>query len=29
VVIARVRDGRLSEIWFRPHGQAAFDEFLA
>lgn len=29
VVIARVRDGRLSEIWFRPQDQAAFDEFFA
>ena len=29
VVIARVRDGQLSEIWFRPQDQAAFDEFFA
>jgi ketosteroid isomerase-like protein len=28
VVIARVRDGQLSEIWFRPQDQAAFDEFF-
>ena len=29
VIIARVRDGQLSEIWFRPEDQAAFDEFFA
>ena len=29
VIIARVRDGQLSEVWFRPQDQAAFDEFLA
>jgi hypothetical protein len=29
VVIARVRDGQLSEVWFRPEDQAAFDEFFA
>jgi ketosteroid isomerase-like protein len=29
VIIARVRDGQLSEIWFRPQDQAEFDEFLA
>lgn len=28
VVVARVRDGQLSEVWFRPQDQAAFDEFL-
>ena len=28
VVIARVRDGQLSEVWFRPEDQASFDEFL-
>ena len=28
VVIARVRDGRLSEVWFRPEDQASFDEFF-
>jgi ketosteroid isomerase-like protein len=29
VVVARVRDGQLSEVWFRPQDQAALDEFLA
>ena len=29
LVIARVRDGQLSEIWFRPQDQAAFDAFFA
>jgi uncharacterized protein len=29
VIIARVRDGQLSEIWFRPQDQAAFDSFFA
>ena len=29
VIIARVRDGQLSEIWFRPQDQAAFDNFFA
>jgi uncharacterized protein len=29
VVIARVRDGQLSEVWFRPQDQATFDEFFA
>jgi ketosteroid isomerase-like protein len=28
VVIARVRDGHLSEVWFRPEDQASFDEFF-
>ena len=28
VVIARVRHGQLSEIWFRPEDQASFDEFF-
>ena len=29
VVIARVRDGQLSEVWFRPEDQASFDEFFS
>ena len=29
VVVARVRDGQLSEIWFRPEDQAGFDEFFS
>jgi uncharacterized protein len=29
VVVARVHDGQLSEIWFRPQDQAAFDRFFA
>jgi len=29
VIIARVRDGQLSEVWFRPQDQAAFDELFA
>lgn len=28
VVIGRVRDGHLSEVWFRPEDQASFDEFF-
>ena len=28
VVIARVRDGQLSEVWLRPEDQATFDEFF-
>lgn len=28
-VIARVRDGQLSEVWFRPEDQATFDDFFA
>lgn len=29
VVIARVRDGLLSEVWFRPQDQGSFDDFFA
>jgi hypothetical protein len=29
VVLARVRDERLAEVWFRPEDQQAFDEFFA
>lgn len=29
VVIARVRDGQLAEVWFRPQDQEAFDQFFA
>ena len=29
VIIARVRNGQLSEIWFRPEDQAVFDSFFA
>jgi ketosteroid isomerase-like protein len=29
VVVARVRDGQLAEVWFRPQDQAAFDDFFA
>lgn len=29
VIVARVRDGLLAEIWFRPEDQRAFDEFFA
>lgn len=29
VVIARIRDGQLAEVWFRPEDQQAFDEFFA
>jgi hypothetical protein len=29
VVIARVRDGQLAEVWFRPEDQTAFDDFFA
>ena len=28
-VIARVRDGQLSEVWFRPEDQASFDHFFS
>ncbi|MGW6195072.1 nuclear transport factor 2 family protein [Kribbella sp. NPDC055110] len=28
-VVARVRDGQLSEVWFRPEDQEAFDNFFA
>jgi len=28
-VLARVRDGQLSEVWFRPEDQDAFDTFFA
>lgn len=28
VIIARIRDGLLAEIWFRPEDQRAFDEFF-
>jgi uncharacterized protein len=28
VVVARVRDGQLSEVWFRPEDQTRFDEFF-
>jgi ketosteroid isomerase-like protein len=29
VIIARVRDGQLAEVWFRPEDQHAFDTFFA
>jgi ketosteroid isomerase-like protein len=29
VVIARVRNGQLAEVWFRPEDQEAFDRFFA
>jgi uncharacterized protein len=29
VVVARVRDGHLAEVWFRPQDQVAFDGFFA
>jgi hypothetical protein len=29
VVVARVRDGQLSEVWLRPEDQASFDHFFA
>ncbi len=29
VVVARVRDGQLTEIWFRPQDQATFDDFFS
>lgn len=29
VVVARVRDGQLSEVWLRPEDQAVFDDFFA
>lgn len=29
VIIARVRDGQLSEVWVRNEDQATFDDFLA
>lgn len=29
LVLARVRDGQLAEVWFRPEDQAAFDGFFA
>ena len=29
VVVARVTDGQLSEVWFRPEDQAGFDAFFA
>jgi len=28
VVLARVRDGQMAEVWFRPEDQAAFDAFF-
>jgi ketosteroid isomerase-like protein len=28
-VIAHVREGKFSEVWFQPEDQAAFDEFFA
>jgi len=28
-IVAHVRDGMLSEVWFQPEDQAAFDEFFA
>jgi ketosteroid isomerase-like protein len=28
-VLSRVRDGQLSEVWFRPEDQDAFDAFFA
>jgi ketosteroid isomerase-like protein len=29
VVLARVREEKLAEVWFRPEDQQAFDEFFA
>jgi uncharacterized protein len=29
VIIARVRDGQLAEVWFRPEDKTAFDDFFA
>ena len=29
IVIARVRDGQLAEVWFRPEDQETFDQFFA
>jgi ketosteroid isomerase-like protein len=29
VVIARVRNGQLAEVWFRPEDQEAFDRFFS
>ncbi|WP_412543020.1 nuclear transport factor 2 family protein [Longispora sp. K20-0274] len=28
VILARVRDGQLAEVWFRPEDQEAFDRFF-
>ena len=28
-IVAHVRDGMLSEVWFQPEDQVAFDEFFA
>jgi uncharacterized protein len=28
-IIAHVRDGKFSEVWFQPEDQAAFDEFFS
>ena len=28
-IVAHVRDGMFSEVWFQPEDQAAFDEFFA
>lgn len=28
VVLARIRDGLLAEVWFRPQDQTAFDDFF-
>ena len=27
-IVAHVRDGKFSEVWFQPEDQAAFDEFF-
>ncbi|MGQ0574300.1 MAG: nuclear transport factor 2 family protein [Pseudonocardia sp.] len=29
IIIARVREGQLAEVWFRPQDQAAFDSFFS
>lgn len=29
LVVARVREGQLSEVWFRPEDQATLDDFFA
>jgi hypothetical protein len=28
-IIAHVRDGKFSEVWFQPEDQAAYDAFFA
>jgi uncharacterized protein len=29
IILARIRDGQLAEVWFRPEDQDAFDDFFA